>query len=257
MSEYETVEFDIDSLGVATITLDRPEKLNAFNQFMLNEFAKIWSICRERDEVRVIVLRANGERSFSTGVDQNEGRTRVENPWNDDYPGTFLGPKQNRATKPMLCARHGMVAGGAFYFINEADIIICADDTTFFDPHTSYGMTAAMEPIGLLRRMPIGDVMRIALLGLDERMSAQRALEIGLVSEVVTRDQLWERANTLAQRIAKKAPIAVQGTVKAIWESFDVSYAGSRRIPFLYTQVGNPLSRVPYGSADKPPFEIR
>src|SRR5690606_13491240 len=114
-------------------------------------------------------------------------------------------------------------AGGAFYWLNEADIIICSDDATFFDPHVSYGMTAALEPIGLARRIPLGEALRIALLGLDERMSAQRALQIGLVSEVLPRDQLWSRADEIAQIIAAKPPAAIQGTVRAIWESLDTT----------------------------------
>ena len=74
-----------------------------------------------------------------------------------------------------MAALHGMVAGGALYWVNEADIVICSDDATFFDPHVSYGITAALEPSGLARRVPLGEALRMALLGLDERMSASRA----------------------------------------------------------------------------------
>lgn len=63
-----------------------------------------------------------------------------------------------------------MAAEGAFYWVNEADIVICSEDATFFDPHVSYGMTEALEPIGLARRIPLGETLRIALLGLDERL---------------------------------------------------------------------------------------
>ena len=118
-----------------------------------------------------------------------------------------------------------MAAGGAFYWLNEADIIICSDDATFFDPHVTYGMTAALEPIGLARRVPLGEALRIALLGNDERVSAQRALQIGLVTEITTRAELWPRADELARLIAAKPPAAVQGTVRAIWESLDETRA--------------------------------
>jgi enoyl-CoA hydratase/carnithine racemase len=254
---YRTVEFRLDADGVATVTLNRPQVLNAFNQAMLEDFGEVWRRCRTDDAIRVIVLRANGERAFSTGVDRTEGRERHANPWSDEDPGLYLGAKQNRVWKPLICAVHGMVAGGAFYWLNEADVIICSDDATFFDPHTTYGMTSALEPAGLLRRIPMGEVLRIALFGLDERMSARRALEIGLVSEVVARDKLWERAAVLASRLAGKPAVAIQGTVKAIWESLEMSPAGGRSIPYLYPQVGNPIAQQEFSPGERPPYELR
>ena len=254
---YETVVFDVGDDHVATITLDRPEVLNSFNQTMLDEFADIWRRCRTDDTIHAVVLRANGERAFSTGVDRKEGRDRHPNPWSEDDPGFFLGAKQNRVWKPLICALHGMVAGGAFYWVNESDVVICADDATFFDPHTSYGMTSALEPAGLLRRMPFGEVMRLALFGLDERISARRAYEICLVSEVVPRVELWDRAHTLARRLAEKPPLAVQGTVKAVWDSFHMSAAGAREIPLHYPQLGNPLSKLDFTAGARPDYETR
>ncbi|MGV0804025.1 enoyl-CoA hydratase-related protein, partial [Mycolicibacterium elephantis] len=67
----------------------------------------------------------------------------------------------------------------------------------------------------------IGETLRIALMGNDERVSADTALRIGLVSEVVSSEMLWERAHEIAARIAAKPPSATQGTVKAIWESLE------------------------------------
>jgi enoyl-CoA hydratase/carnithine racemase len=255
--EFRTVEFGLDAEGVATVTLNRPHVLNAFNQAMLEDFEELWRRCRSDDAIRVIVLRANGERAFSTGLDRTEGRDRHANPWSDEDPGLYLGAKQNRVWKPLICAVHGMAAGGAFYWLNEADVILCSDDATFFDPHTTYGMTAALEPVGMLRRVPMGEVLRIALFGLDERVSARRALEIGLVSEVVPRDKLWERAHVLAGRLASKPPVAIQGTVKSIWQSLEMTAAGGRSIPYLYPQVGNPITQLDFTPGERPPYELR
>ena len=130
-----------------------------------------------------------------------------------------------------------MAAAGAFYWLNEVDVIICSDDATFFDTHTSYGKVAALEPIGLLRRIPLGEVMRMALFGLDERIGAERALQIGLVSEVVERSALWPRAHELGRRLASKPPLAVQGTVKAVWDSYEMSVRAGREIPLHYAQL--------------------
>jgi enoyl-CoA hydratase/carnithine racemase len=258
VSDYKTVLFDVVD-GVATITLNRPEVLNAFNQQMLEEFAEIWKRCRVDDDVRVVVLRAAGGRAFSTGVDRKEGRTRHPNPWSADDPGFFLGAKQNRVWKPLLCAVNGMCAGGAFYWINEADVVICSADATFFDPHTTYGMLSALEPAGLARRIPLGEAMRIALFGLDERMGAERAYSIGLVSEIVAggEAELWHRAQVLARRLADKPPLAVQGTVKAVWDSLSMSPQAAREVPLVYPQLANPLSQTEFqpGTGGEP--EIR
>jgi enoyl-CoA hydratase/carnithine racemase len=256
MTEYSTVLFDVAE-HVATITLNRPEVLNSFDQRMLEEFAEIWRICRTTDDVHAVVLRAAGDRAFSTGVDRKNGRFRHDNPFSADDPGAFLGPKQNRVWKPLICAVHGMCAGGAFYWLNEADVIICSEEATFFDPHTTYGMVSALESVGLSRRIPLGEALRIALFGLDERMSAQRALAVGLVSEVVAREKLWKRADVLAARLAAKPPLAIQGTVKAVWDGMSMSPGAAREVPLHYTQVGNAAGQVGLGEVAKPKWEVR
>ena len=97
-----------------------------------------------------------------------------------------------------------------------------AEDATFFDPHVHFGMVSACEPTGMLGRIHYGDIMRIVLMGNDERVSPQTALRIGLVSEITPRDKLWARAHEIAAIIAKKPSVATQGTVRAVWESRDL-----------------------------------
>lgn len=258
---YETILVQSQD-HVATVTLNRPERLNAFNQAMLDDFAALWRWVRADDDVHAVVLRAAGDRAFSTGVDRKDGRFRHPNPWSEDDPGFFLGPKQNRVWKPVVIALHGMVAGGAFYWVNEADIVICSDDAAFFDPHVTYGMTSALEPAGMIRRMPLGEALRIVLLGLDERMSAARALQIGLVSEVVSRADLWGRADSLARRIAAKPPLAVQGSVKAVWDALEMTPRAARDVHLVYPQLGNPLAAAGDGDGSftggqRPDWELR
>jgi enoyl-CoA hydratase/carnithine racemase len=254
---YETVIFEVGDDHVATITLNRPHVLNCFNQRMLDEFAEIWRRCRTDDDIHAIVLRAAGDRAFSTGVDRKEGRYRHPNPWSEDDPGFSLGAKQNRVWKPLILAIHGMFAGGAFYWLNECDVAICSDEATFFDPHTTYGMASALEPTSLARRIPFGEVMRIALYGSDERVSAQRALTIGLVTEVTTRAELWDRAHVLAKRLADKPPLAVQGTVKAVWDSLSMSVDAARSIPLVYPQLVNNQTKTEFVPGCERTWEVR
>ncbi|MFE9603772.1 enoyl-CoA hydratase/isomerase family protein [Streptomyces hokutonensis] len=249
--DLKTVLFEVTD-HVATLTLNRPQAMNSFNQRMLEEFSAIWDRVKTDDDVRVVVLRGSGERAFSTDMDVKEGIDRHPNVWSQTDPGEFLSPKLNQVWKPLVCAVHGMAAGGAFYWLNEADILICSDDATFFDPHVSYGLTAALEPIGLARRIPLGETLRIALLGLDERVSAARALQIGLVSEVLPGEQLWGRADEIARIIAAKPPAAIQGTVRAIWESLDSTRTQALRTGLSYTQIGNPVGKAEVDRAAMP-----
>ncbi len=240
MAGYTTVDVQTDG-HVLTVTLDRPHRLNAFDETMCEEFERLWRAIALDDDVRAVVLRAAGDRAFSTGVDVTDPIFQPPNAWSHRDPGARLGPKANSCWKPVVCAVHGMAAGGAFYWINEADIVICSEEATFFEPHVSYGMTAALEPIGLLSKIPLGDVLRMALLGLDERLSPARALQIGLVTEVLPREQLWPRADQLARSIAAKSPVAVQGTVRAIWEALDLGRRAALERGLHYTILGNYL----------------
>ncbi len=239
---FETILLDVDDTDhVATITLNRPEQLNAFNRTMCDEIAHAWRTVKLDDSVHAVVLRAAGNRAFSAGLDIKTPYGQPKNIWNHEDPGEALSPKWQKMWKPVVCAVQGMCTAGAFYFINESDVVICSEDATFFDSHVSAGLVCALEPIGLMRRIGLGETLRIALMGNDERVSADTALRIGLVSEVVTADQLWNRAHEIAATIAAKPPTATQGTVKAIWESLDKPYRAALDQGLIYTRLGNPL----------------
>ncbi|MGZ5364668.1 MAG: enoyl-CoA hydratase/isomerase family protein [Mycobacterium sp.] len=235
-----TMDFDVTG-HVATVTLNRPAQMNSFNLSMATAITAAWTRVREDDDIRVAILRANGERAFCTGIDVSEGRWWADQPiFNQEDPGADLGPKAHRVWKPVIAALHGMVAGGAMYFVNECDFAICAETTTFFDPHVNAGVVSALEPMGMLSLgIPYGDVMRWALLGSEERLTAQTAQRLGLVTEVVPDEQLRGRAEELAGEIAARRPQGVQGTVRAMWEARDLSPSLRQRHGMSYTHIGN------------------
>ena len=239
---YETILFEVGEDHVATLTLNRPEQLNSFTERMAAEVTEVWEFVRDTDTVHSVVLRASGERAFCTGIDIKAGRWWGEqNVWNQVDPGAALGPKHHKVWKPVVAAVHGMCAGGAFYWINECDIVIGSEDATFFDPHVTYGMTSALEPIGMTYKMPLGDVLRMVLLGNDERISAHSALRMGIISEVVPLDALWDRARHLASIIAAKPSAATAGSVKAIWESLDLPRSVALATGLKYCLLGNAI----------------
>jgi enoyl-CoA hydratase/carnithine racemase len=245
VTAFETILLDVDlTTHVATITLNRPDSLNAFNRTMCEEMAQAWRIVKLDDSVNAVVVRAAGSRAFSAGLDIKTPYGQPDNVWNHEDPGEYLSPKWQKMWKPVVCAVQGMCTAGAFYFVNESDVVICSEDATFFDSHVTYGLVSAIEPVGLMRRVGLAETLRIALMGNDERVSAQTALGIGLVTEVVATDRLWARAHEIATSIAAKPPSATQGTVKAIWESLEKPYRAAMEQNLIYTRLGNPLGQA-------------
>lgn len=222
----ETVRYD-ESDGVAWVTLDRPDRHNAFNATMQRELAGIWRGLKTNADVRAVVLTGAGDRAFCTGIDRTDipdsDETYSFDPYTYEDPGALLGPKTQGLWKPVIAAVNGMACGGAFYLLGEVEFIIAADHATFFDPHVTYGMPAVFEPILTLGRMPFGELMRMSLLGNHERISARRALEIGFVSEVVPATELADVARAAATAIASQPAAAVQATLRTIWAARELS----------------------------------
>jgi enoyl-CoA hydratase/carnithine racemase len=273
MPNYDTVHFE-KSDGIAWVTLNRPQVRNAINQQMQDELRTIWRSLRYDDDVRCVVLAAEGE-SFCTGIDRTEaisdentagiaeGRfPGYPTPWMYDDPGRDIGPKTCDLWKPVVAAVQGIACGGAFYMLGETEFIIASDDAVFFDPHVTYGMTAAFEPIQLLSKMPFQEVMRMALLGADERMSAVRAHQIGLVSEVVPRTELRHQAEWAASVIARAPAVAVQGTMRALWTALEVGRAQGIGMANLFTRIGTDAASLRAGqerfaSGQRPEWRLR
>ena len=97
--------------------------------------------------------------AFSAGLDITSAYGQPEIVWNHEDPGELLSPKWQKMWKPVVCAVHGMCTAGAFYFVNESDVVICSEDATFFDSHVSAGLVCALEPIGLMRRVGLGETL--------------------------------------------------------------------------------------------------
>jgi enoyl-CoA hydratase/carnithine racemase len=256
MAQFETLLYEEEE-GVARVTLNRPEVHNAFNMQMQRELHDLWRGLRHNDDVRVVILTGAGDKAFCTGIDRTEtmsnygsGEKKVgsgSTPFIFDDPGENIGPKSCDLWKPVIAAVNGMACGGAFYMLGEVEFIIAAESATFFDPHVTYGMTAAFEPIHMLQKMPFHEVMRMSLLGNDERLSAKRAYEIGLVSEVVPPEKLRESASFAARSIASRPPLAIQGTLRAIWTGHELSRSQALSLAYAYVGLGTSAASLQEG----------
>lgn len=203
--------------GVAVLTLDRPERHNAIDLETAGQLASAWRDFRYDDSVRAAVVTGGGERAFCTGLDRSAEIPQPSSPYMIDDPLLTIGPKANGLWKPVIAAVNGMACGGAFYLLGEAEFVIADEHATFFDPHTTYGMVSAFESVLLAQRTPAGEVARTALMGTAERLSARRAYETGLVSEVTEPGGAVAAAVRCAEVIAAQPTEAVQGTVRACW----------------------------------------
>ena len=241
LPELSTLLYDVSD-HVATITLNRPDRLNSFTQTMVEEFDAVWREVREDDDVHCVVLRAAGERAFCTGMDVQEG------PWWSDVsvfhqedPGAILGPKTQKVWKPVIAAVHGMAAGGAFYFPQRGRHRDLLGRRHLLRParQRRHRLGPRADRHAGPQRPPSAMCCGWALLGNEERLTAATALRLGIVSEIVAREQLWEHAQLLAAEIAGRRPLAVQGTVRAIWESLDLPPTLAKRMGMAYPQLGN------------------
>lgn len=209
---------------VGWIVFNRPDAGNAMDATMMADLEAAWLELDADDSVRVIVNTGAGT-AFQTGLDivqlaRDPAALREQSRRTKNAELRFTA-WHNRILKPVIAAVNGVCAGGGLHFVADADVVIAASTATFFDPHVSMGQVSAYETIGLARRMPFEAVMRMALLGRHERMPADRALQLGMVSAVVPPEGLAEEAQQLAERIAEEPPAVLRSAKQALWISLE------------------------------------
>jgi enoyl-CoA hydratase/carnithine racemase len=228
---------------VGWLIFDRPQAGNAMDAAMLDELESAWRDLDADPDVRVIVNTGEGG-AFQTGLDvvqlnrdpdalrKQSGRTRRAE--------LRLTAWHNQVWKPVVAAVNGTCAGGGLHFVADADIVIASSNAQFLDPHVSVGQVSAYETSGLARRMPFEAVMRMALVGRYERMSAERALALGMISQVVDPpERLRDEAQTLAEKIARNSPAAMAATKRALWGALeqgltDACKAGAKELVSMW-----------------------
>lgn len=225
---FDTIDYVVDG-HTATITLNRPDALNALSPHMITELRAAYDEAENDDAVWLLIVTGAG-RAFCTGADvkaiPGDGKVVNERPylstyeqWEAPQEGT---PPFRTMTKPVLTAVNGVCCGAGLDWVTTGDIVIASDRASFFDPHVSIGLVAGREVVRLARVLPRTVALRMALMGKHERMSAQRAYELGMVTEVVEHDRLLERAHEIAGIVNSNAPLAVRGTRLAIVKGLNV-----------------------------------
>ncbi|HAN69316.1 MAG TPA: enoyl-CoA hydratase/isomerase family protein [Halieaceae bacterium] len=213
---FEALRYEVSD-GIALITLDREHRHNAIDTAMDRELPQVWTAFNDDPDAIVAIVTGAGSRAFCSGADiadvpaldlSSRAAARAGMKWTSQH---------NDVWKPVICAVNGLVNGAGLHFLADSDIVLAADTATFFDSHVNVGLVSGLESVGLARRMPLEAVLRMALVGSKERLSSARALQCGLVGEVVPAGQLLDRAFAIARTMLANSPAAMARTKRAIW----------------------------------------
>jgi enoyl-CoA hydratase/carnithine racemase len=231
VSAYTTLDVHRDA-HVGWLVFDRPDRGNAMDATMLSELEAAWQQLAADPDVRVIVNTGNGN-AFQTGLDV-EQLARDKDALREQSRRTKraelkLTAWHNEVWKPVIAAVNGVCAGGGLHFVADADIVIASSDATFVDTHVSIGQVTAYEAIGLVRKSPMEAICRMAFTGRHERLSAERARQLGMLSEVVEPARLRNRAAEIAALVARNSPAAMAATKRALWGALEMGLTDACR----------------------------
>lgn len=223
MTAYDTLLVTREG-PVAWLVFDRPQVGNAIDAQMFLDLEAAWAELEADRDVRTIVTTGSGN-AFQTGLDvaqlarDKEALRRSSRQTRDAE--LRMTAWHCGVTKPVIAAVNGVCAGGGLHFVADADIVIAAEHATFLDPHVSVGQVSAFETIGLTKKSPMEAILRMALVGGHERLSASRARTLGIISEVVPADRLRSRAQELGEAIARHDPDRLAAIKSTLWGALE------------------------------------
>lgn len=215
--------------GIATLTLNRPEKLNALNYALIDRFLAILDAIETDSSIRAIILTGAGERAFSAGGDIYEFSESVAQGADvamRDFVarGQRLTARLEAFRKPVIAAVNGLAFGGGCEITEAVPLAIASECALFAKPE----INLAMPPtFGGTQRLPrlAGRKRALELLLTGDAFSPQRALELGLVNQVVPHDALMPAAHDLARRIRRHSPLAAASILTAVTRGINQSIA--------------------------------
>jgi enoyl-CoA hydratase len=220
--EYLLTETRGEKKNIGLITLNRPKALNALCDGLMSELSKVLDDFENNPQISCVVL-TGSEKSFAAGADIKEMQDRK---FKDIYKGNFLGhwSRISTFTKPIIAAVNGYALGGGCEVAMMCDIIYAGEKAKFGQPEIAIGtIPGSGGTQRLTKAVGKSKAMEIVLTG--KPISAQEALEFGLVSKVVPAEQLVDKAIELAETISTHSPIIVQMAKEAVNASFEMTLA--------------------------------
>ena len=223
MTGYATLSVSRDG-PVGWLVFDRPEAANAMNATMMAELERAWQELDADPEVRAIVNTGNGD-AFQTGLDlaqlsRDPDALREQSRRTKRFELRFTA-WHNGVAKPVIAAVNGVCAGGGLHFVADADIVIASTRASFVDPHVSVGQASVYETIALAKKSSVEAVLRMAFTGRYERLSAARAYQLGICSQLCAPDELRSEAQRLGETIAQAPPELLATSKRALWDALE------------------------------------
>ena len=228
--DYQAILFEKKD-GIAYVTLNRPEVLNARNRRMREELIDAVTAIRADPEVRVVILTGAGERSFSAGRDLKEAAQEKVGVVAARQAKMEISDTEMiaRLNKPVIAAINGFALGGGCELALACDIRVAVEGAKVGLPEVSRGMIPGSGGTQRLSRVVgLGKALELILTG--SVIDAEEACRIGLVNKVVPRDGLMAAAEEYAQAIATKAPVAVVLAKEAVREGYEMSLDDGLRL---------------------------
>jgi enoyl-CoA hydratase/carnithine racemase len=211
----------------AFITIDRPEVMNAMHPPAWAELAEIWTDYSADNDLWVAVITGQGDRAFCAGADLKY-RTKLADQQKLRNPGELRTTAMELCVKPIIAAINGYAVGGGLELALRCDIIIASENARLGLPEARRGLLAdAGGVLKLPRRIPYHTAMGIILTG--RLFTAKEALQMGLVNEVVSKNDLMEAANKWADDILECAPLAVQAAKEVVVSTYDLPFEEARK----------------------------
>lgn len=214
---------------VAVVTLDAPESMNALTIGELTRLRKALQVCQDDDQIRAIVLTGAGDKAFCTGANLKATLPPSQSFASGAFKGRAAEAEEGGYTrlidlsdleiwKPLIAAIHGYCLGGGLELALQCDLRIASEEASFALPEAKVASIPAVGGVQyLLRAIPAAHAMKLALTG--EKIDAEEALRIGLISDRVARERLLPLAMELAEKIAANGPLAVQAIKKLAVET--------------------------------------
>jgi crotonobetainyl-CoA hydratase len=220
---------------VARVTLARPDALNAVDLATEAKLQAIWSELEERKDVRVIVLTGAGEKAFCVGADLKNPSIKGVDYWAAARPGGFGGIALRETLNiPVIARVNGYALGGGFEMVLGCDIVVACEEASFGLPEALVGRMPLDGGMTLLQRqVPYRQAMGMLMTG--QRITAKRAMEIGLINEVVARAELDTAVERWVQGVLACAPLSVQAIKQVVRQTATLSpvQAQALRLPLL------------------------
>ncbi len=220
MSDLSFVRVDWDG-DIAVVTVDRPEKLNALNADVVSELGQVFRDLRDDDDVLGVILTGGGEKAFVAGADIGElAQMDSISGVKVSRDGQEVFRMIERFPKPVLAAVGGYALGGGCELALACHMRLASENARFGLPEVGLGIIPGYGgTIRLARLIGLGRAIHLTLTG--EQVKAQRAEEIGLVSGVVPRAELLDKAKELMGSITAKGPVAVRLALESIYRALD------------------------------------